>query len=76
MHLPNEVESILLPYREENDELLDKIDDMMRKGKNIDEILEFTDKKILKEGYGFSEEEIKMANNIWKKLLNRRLGRN
>ena len=48
----------------------------MRKGKNIDEILEFTDKKTLKEGYGFSEEEIKMANNIWKKLLNRRLGRN
>jgi len=74
--MPNEVESILLPYREENAELLDKIDSMMRKGKNINEILEFTDKKILKVGYGFSDEEIKLANNIWKKLLNRRLGRN
>ncbi|KKP31780.1 MAG: Modification methyltransferase [Candidatus Woesebacteria bacterium GW2011_GWC2_31_9] len=74
--MPNEVESILLPYREENAELLDKIDSMMREGKNINEILEFTDKKILKEGYGFSDEEIKLANNIWKKLLNRRLGRN
>ena len=74
--MPNEVESILLPYREKNAKLLEKIDSMMRKGKSIDEILEFTNKKILKEGYGFSEEEVKLANGIWKKLLNRRLGRN
>lgn len=74
--MPSEVENILLPYRDENASLLKEIDKAMRDGKDINEILNFTDKIILKEGYGFSDSDIELANTIWKKLLNRRLGRN
>lgn len=73
--MPNEVEEILIPYKEENVDILSKIDKMMRKGKNIDEILNFTDNVILKQGFGFTDGDIKIANHIWKKLLNRRLNR-
>jgi len=74
--MPNEAEDILLPYNDANAKILERIDKMMREGKSIDEILKFTDPIILKEGCGFSESDIKMVNNIWKKLLNRRLNRN
>ena len=73
--MPNEVEDVLLPYNEANSKILDQIDAMMREGSDIDEILQFTDPIILKEGCSFSESEIKTANNIWKKLLNRRMSR-
>lgn len=74
--MPNEVEDILIPYNDSNAKILKQINDMMLEGRTINEILEFTDPIILKEGYRFSESEIKIANNIWKKLLNRRLNRN
>ena len=73
--MPSEAEKILLPYRAENSELLDTIDKMMREKKSIDEILNITNKQILKDGYGFTNQEIKLADNIWKKLSNRRLNR-
>lgn len=73
--MPNEAENILLPYDEKNAELLETIDRMFRDGGNINKILNFTDEIILKERYGFSEDEIKLANKIWKKLLSRRLSR-
>lgn len=73
--MPNEVEDVLIPYKESNAFLLEKIDKMMRKKAAIEEILRFTDPIILKDGYGFSEDEIHVANTIWKKLLNRRMNR-
>lgn len=73
--MPNEVENILIPYHEKNAELLKEINYMMRDERSIDEILKFTDKIILKERYSFSDKEINTAQNIWKKLLNRRLKR-
>ncbi len=73
--MPNEAEEILLPYNQNNSDLLGIIDDMIRIKKNISEILEITNKKILKDNFGFSSEDIKTAHNIWKKLLNRRLNR-
>ena len=73
--MPNEVEDVLLPYDEGNAKILNQIDRMMRDRNNIDEILEFTDPVILKEGCSFSDSEIRMANSIWKKLLNRRMNR-
>ena len=73
--MPNETEEILLPYKVKNGELLDKMDKMMRKKVNIDEILKYSDEIILREGFGLSSKEIKMANNIWKKLSARRLNR-
>jgi hypothetical protein len=43
--------------------------------KSIDEILKITNKQILKDGYGFTDKEIKLADSIWKKLSARRLNR-
>lgn len=74
--MPGEVEQILLPYQTKNESLLPIIDKMMRNKKSIHEILEITNKKILKEGYGLSDSEIKLADKIWQKLSNRRLTRN
>jgi adenine-specific DNA methylase len=73
--MPNEVERILLPYDEKNTELLPIIDKMIREKKDISELLKITNKKILKENYGLTKEEIELADSIWKKLSNRRLNR-
>jgi adenine-specific DNA-methyltransferase len=73
--MPNEVERVLVPYREENARLLQTIDQMFREGRTIHEVLSFTDPIVLKDGYGFLDSEIAMSNRIWKKLLSRRLSR-
>ena len=73
--MPNEVEKILLPYNEKNAELLPIIDKMIREKKDISELLKITNEKILKENYGLTNEEIDLADSIWKKLSNRRLNR-
>ena len=74
--MPSETEQILLPYREENADILLSIDKMMRQKKDIASILAMSNQKILKEGCGFSDREIMIADNIWKKLSARRLNRN
>ena len=74
--MPSEVERILLPYRDSNANLLQEVDEMIRKKRNINEILEYTNNLILKDEYGLSKTEIKIADNIWKKLSSRRLNRN
>lgn len=73
--MPSETEKILLPYNDTNEAILNKIDTLIREKKPIDEILAFTNKVILHEGYGLSNSEIKLANNIWRKLSNRRINR-
>lgn len=74
--MPSEVEKILLPYKYNNSYLLKEIDKMIRQKRDINEILKYTNNLILKNSYGFSKTEIKIADGIWKKLLNRRLNRN
>lgn len=74
--MPSEAGKILLPYQTQNADLLFTIDKMMREKKNIDEILKITNKQILKDGFGFTDKEIKLADSIWKKLSARRLNRN
>ena len=73
--MPNEVERILLPYNENNAELLPIIDEKIRAKEDISELLKITNDKILKENYGLSGKEIELADSIWKKLSNRRLNR-
>jgi adenine-specific DNA-methyltransferase len=73
--MPNETERILLPYSNENAKLLADIDLMIREKVDIKEILKKTDNLILKLQYGFTDKEIKLANNIWRKLSSRRLNR-
>ncbi|HIP26619.1 MAG TPA: class I SAM-dependent methyltransferase [Flavobacteriaceae bacterium] len=73
--MPSEVEDILLPYHENNIDLLPIIDKMIRDKKNITEILEITNKRILKDNFGLSNSDIELADRIWKKLSKRRLNR-
>ena len=74
--MPSEAGKILLPYNIENADLLTTIDAMMREKKSIDEILKITNQQILKDGYGFTDKEVELADSIWKKLSARRLNRN
>ncbi len=73
--MPSEAGKILLPYRIENAKLLSIIDNMMRDKKSIDQILKITNEIILKKGFGFNDDEIILADKIWKKLSSRRLNR-
>lgn len=73
--MPSEVGGIYLPYREENENIFDTIDRMLRKKATTDEILDYTDEIILHKGMGLSKEEVKLARSIWHKIINRRLTR-
>jgi len=73
--MPSEAEKIVLPYSELNSNLLPVIDDMLRKKIPVNKILSHTNDVILKQGYGFSNTDIRLADNIWEKLSNRRLNR-
>ncbi len=73
--MPNEVESVVIPYNEKHAELLSEIDKRLREKQDIQEILQYTNQRILKETFGFSDSDIAIADSIWKKLSNRRLNR-
>jgi adenine-specific DNA-methyltransferase len=73
--MPNETERILLPYHSANEDLLPIVDKLIRDKIAIEELLAKTDQIILKERFGLTQKEIKIANNIWKKLSERRLNR-
>lgn len=73
--MPSEVEGIYLPYRETNENLFERVDQMIRDKKSADEILDVTDKELLQKGMGLSDDEIKIARSIWYKLMGRRLNR-
>ena len=55
--------------------LVNVIDKMIREKKDISELLKITNERILKENYGLTDEEISLADDIWKKLSKRRLNR-
>lgn len=73
--MPKEAERVLLPYHKENEALLPQIDKLIRNKTDIEEVLKITNKVILKEHYGLTQKEIKLAHSIWKKLSYRRLNR-
>jgi adenine-specific DNA-methyltransferase len=73
--MPNEAERVLLPYHLDNAALLPQIDNLIRNKTDIEEVLKITNQVILKEHFGFTQEEIKLAHSIWKKLSYRRLNR-
>lgn len=73
--MPNEAERILLPYHLDNAALLPQIDKLIRNKTDIEEILKITNQVILKEHFGLTQKEIKLAHTIWKKLSYRRLNR-
>lgn len=73
--MPNETERILLPFHEENANLLYWIDGEIRKKTDIEKILAITNTEILGNHYGLSKKEIGLAHSIWRKLSFRRLNR-
>ena len=73
--MPNEAERVLLPYHKDNATLLSQIDKLIRNKTNIEDVLKITNQIILKEHYGLTQKEIKLAHSIWKKLSHRRLNR-
>ncbi|MGN1228754.1 MAG: Eco57I restriction-modification methylase domain-containing protein, partial [Prevotella sp.] len=73
--MPSEVGGIYLPYREENEQIFDTLDRMLRKKAGADEILDYTDDIILHQGMGLSMDEVRLARSIWHKIINRRLTR-
>ncbi|MEO6329068.1 MAG: class I SAM-dependent methyltransferase [Ginsengibacter sp.] len=73
--MPNEAERVLLPYHKDNASLLPQIDNLIRNKTNIEEVLKITNQIILKEHFGLTQKEIKLAHSIWKKLSSRRLNR-
>jgi hypothetical protein len=73
--MPNEAESILVPYNEDHAALLPEIDYMFRSGKKISDILPVTNRIILKKHLGLGATEIKMIEGVRLKLLGRRLSR-
>lgn len=73
--MPNEAERVLLPYHKDNAALLPQIDKLIRNKTDIEEVLKITNQIILKEHFGLTQKEIKLAHSIWKKLSYRRLNR-
>jgi len=71
---PTEIEKLPIPIVDEIDIDFNKIDELMR-DKKISEVLDIMDKAILIEQYGFTQSEVILLRNIWKKLSNRRINR-
>ncbi len=71
---PSEIRKLMIPMK--NAELLDvkKIDRLIRDNK-IEEVLDYSDRILLVNGLGLSNNEVQMLRNIWLKLSERRLGR-
>lgn len=79
--LPGEMGNIMLPIvkgfpKDRKNELLSKIDLIVRNKKNIEEALDMVDKAVLEDFLKIEPELIHACRDIWKKLQKRRLGRN
>lgn len=68
---PSEIRSLPIAITEFSEADYNKIDELMKKNK-IDEVLDITDRIILKKYVGLSDEEVVMLRNIWRKLSSRR----
>lgn len=73
--MPSEVGEIFIPYKEENEDLFNTIDTMLRNNVSADDILDITDEVILHQRMHFQKEEVALARSIWHKIMNRRLNR-
>lgn len=71
---PREAENLILPFNEGAELNLDKIDKLIRE-RNINEMLDYTDKILLQDLGGLTRDEVIMLRNTWEKLKNRRLAR-
>lgn len=71
---PGEIRKVKIPLI--NSEKIDfKYIDNLQREKEIDKILDYNDQILLKEGLGYTDEEIHLLRNIWIKMRDRRLAR-
>ena len=73
--LPNDAETILIPYKKIASKHLQKIDSMFRKNKEIEPILDYVDDILLKEHLDLSTKSISKFRSIQETLVARRLKR-
>jgi adenine-specific DNA-methyltransferase len=73
--LPNDAETMLIPYQKCNKKHLNQIDKMMRENQDIEEIMNYVDKILLLDGLGLSKKTVDSFRSMWHKLSNRRHGR-
>lgn len=71
---PTEIEEIKIPKPIDLDIDFNHVDSLIRERK-IEEVLDIVDKELLKKQYKFSDKEIKMLRDIWRKLSMRRINR-
>jgi len=70
--LPNDAETILIPYTKCKERDLKYIDKIFRTEKNIEKILDYVDDIVLKKHFKLSDETVTTFRKIWKKLAARR----
>lgn len=73
--LPNDAETMLIPYVKCKKSDLEHIDKLFRSDKNIENIMDYVDDIVLKQKFGFSDQTITTFRDIWKKLASKRLDR-
>ena len=73
--LPNDAETILIPYKKIAAKHLQKIDSMFRKNREIDPVLDYVDDILLKDHLNLSSKSILEFRTIQKTLTKRRLNR-
>lgn len=71
---PTEIEEIPLPILNTATVNINTIDQLVRRRK-MDEVLNIIDSALLIGQYGFTPDEVLKLRNIWRKLVNRRIGR-
>ncbi len=71
---PGEIRKLRIPMKMADQLDLEKMDNWQRLGE-IDKILEYTDKILLRDGLGLSKYEIERLHSIWNKLSGRRMRR-
>ena len=71
---PGEIRKLKIPMIHAEKLNLMYVDELMRE-KNIEGILDYTDKILLEDGLGLTKDEIFTLRGIWKKLSDRRLYR-
>lgn len=71
---PSEAENLPIPLRGAENLNIDLIDSHLRNN-NIEAVLDITDRVLLIEGIGLSEEQTRILRNIWRKLRDRRINR-
>ena len=71
--MPSEAGNIIIPYSNNAKEIFIEIEKAFLKNKSIKDILQIADKLLLKNVYNFTDSEIYLLQNIYEKMLNKRI---